>query len=449
MRFAVAICLFSSLALGCAAYGEEETDTGEELLALESSEEEAAAAALLPNNFPFPNSAGLLATFSTTGSVNLDNEFFQNFGTNERNCGTCHLPTDGWGISAIRVRQLFDLTGGTHPIFRRVDGSNSPLADVSTVAKRRTAYSMLRNRGVIRIGIGVPAGAEFELIAVDDPYGFAHAGQLSLFRRPIPSVNLKFIPTVMWDGREASGATIPDRLLVQANSATVGHAQAAAPLPQAARQSIVNFEMPLFAAQLSDNVAGLLSAAGANGGAQRLSTMAVANARFNLFDAWIGIDNPPVPGEPPADAARRARRASIARGQELFNNPNAGAGGGACRGCHSAANAGSSAAAIFFNIGTSAGSRRTPDLPLYTLRNKATGQVLTTTDPGRALITGLWADVDRFKAPVLRGLASRAPFFHAGSAATLPAVVTFYEQSLGFAFTPAEEADLAAFLSAL
>ena len=447
MRFAVAICLFSSLALGCAVYEEDETEFGDELVALESNEEETAATALLPNNFPFPNSAGLLATFSTTGSVDLDNEFFQNFGTNDRNCGTCHLPTDGWGIAAIRVRQLFDLTGGTHPLFRLVDGANSPLADVSTVAKRRAAYSMLRNRGVIRIGIGIPPGAEFDLIAVDDPYGFASAAQLSLFRRPIPSTNLRFIPAVMWDGREANGATIPARLLVQSNSATVGHAEAAAPLPQAARQAIVDFELPLFTAQLTDNVAGLLSAAGARGGPQRLSTMTVANARFDLFDAWIGEDQPPVPD--PAEQNRNARRASIARGQELFNNPNAGAGGGACRGCHSAANAGSSAAPIFFNIGTSAGSRRTPDLPLYTLRNKTTGQVLTTTDPGRALITGLWADVDRFKAPVLRALASRAPFFHAGSAATLAAVVTFYEQSLGFDFTPAQEADLVNFLNAL
>ncbi len=340
----------------------------------------------------------------------------------------------------MRVRQLFDLTDGTHPIFRLVDGANSPLADVSTVARRRAAYSMLRNRGVIRIGIGVSPSAEFELIAVDDPYGFASAGELSLFRRPIPSTNLAFIPSVMWDGREATGATIPERLAVQANSATVGHAEADAPLAAAVRQAIVDFEMPLFTAQLTDNQAGGLNAAGARGGPQQLSGMGVVNARFDLFDAWIGSD---------PSTGQGARRAAIARGQELFNNPNAGAGGGACRGCHSVANAGSSAAPIFFDIGTSAGARRTPDLPLYTLRNKTTGETRTTTDPGRALITGLWADVDRFKAPVLRSLASHAPYFHAGSAGTLAQVVAFYEESLGVAFTPVEEADLVAFLSAL
>jgi cytochrome c peroxidase len=437
-------CLF--LSLGCMEMDDESSvSVGEEALEVESTgdvstDAEEGIPISIPNNFPFPNSAGTLATFSTTGSVNLDDEFFEDFGTNERNCGTCHLPSDGWGISAATVRILFDLTGGTHPIFRLVDGANSPRADVSTVSKRRAAYSMLRNRGVIRVGIGIPANAEFELIAVDDPYRFAHAGELSLFRRPIPSTNLRFIPTVMWDGREASGATIPERLAVQSNSATEGHAEAAAPLVQADRLAIVNFELALTTGQVRDSVAGRLDAAGARGGAQHLSTMSVANARFDLFDAWRGASG---------GTAESARRAAIARGQELFNNPNAGAGGGACRGCHSVANVGSSAAPIFFNVGTSAGSRRTPDLPLYTLRNRTTGEVRTTTDPGRALITGLWADVDRFKAPVLRGLASRAPYFHAGSAATLPAVVTFYEQSLGFAFTPEEEADLVAFLSAL
>ena len=47
----------------------------------------------------------------------------------------------------------------------------------------------------------MPAGADYELTAVDDPYGFASASQLSLFRRPLPATNLRFISIVMWDGR--------------------------------------------------------------------------------------------------------------------------------------------------------------------------------------------------------------------------------------------------------
>lgn len=41
-----------------------------------------------------------------------------------------------------------------------------------------------------------------ELVAVDDPYHFASAAERSLFRRPLPSTNLKFDSAVMWDGRE-------------------------------------------------------------------------------------------------------------------------------------------------------------------------------------------------------------------------------------------------------
>jgi cytochrome c peroxidase len=50
-------------------------------------------------------------------------------------------------------------------------------------------------------------------------------------------------------------------------------------------------------------------------------------------------------------------------------------------------------------------------LPVFTLRNKATGPILQTTDPGLALITGSWADVGKVKGPILCGLAARAPYF--------------------------------------
>jgi len=92
---------------------------------------------------------------------------------------------------------------------------------------------------------------------------------------------------------------------------------------------------------------------------------------------------------------------------------------------------------------------RTPDLPLYRLRNKATGVTRDTSDPGMAFVTGLWRDVSRFKAPHLRGVASRAPYFHNGMAATLADVVEHYDSIDNIGLTDAEKADLTAFLSAL
>jgi cytochrome c peroxidase len=101
------------------------------------------------------------------------------------------------------------------------------------------------------------------------------------------------------------------------------------------------------------------------------------------------------------------------------------------------------------DIGVAAAARRTPDMPLYTLRNKITGETLQTTDPGRALVTGKWKDVSRFKGPILRAVASRAPYFHNGMAKDLGEAVDFYDTRFGIGFTPQEKADLVAFLRSL
>ena len=74
-------------------------------------------------------------------------------------------------------------------------------------------------------------------------------------------------------------------------------------------------------------------------------------------------------------------------------------------------------------------------LPVMTLQNKVTHEIKTTTDPP-ALITGLWKDVAKVKGPVLRGLASRATYFH-------------NDKRFNIGFTSQEKEDLVAFLSAL
>ncbi|MGE5192780.1 MAG: hypothetical protein ACM3U2_09775, partial [Deltaproteobacteria bacterium] len=152
-----------------------------------------------------PDPDGILQTIAVNGGqvIDVTNPFFMSLGTNGRACITCHVPSTSWTISPEEVQQRFKKTQGLDPIFRTNDGSNSPLADVSTPASRAAAYSMLLTKGVIRVGLPMPAGAEFVLLDVDDPYGFASAAQLSLFRRPLPSTNLRFLTGVMWDGRES------------------------------------------------------------------------------------------------------------------------------------------------------------------------------------------------------------------------------------------------------
>jgi cytochrome c peroxidase len=394
----------------------------------------------------FANTFGKARTFTESGTIALDSAFSEDFGTNERTCVTCHDPSTGWTVTPALVQQMFVDTEGLHPIFRTVDGSNSPNADVSSEIDRYYAYSLLLERGVIRVGMPIPDGAEFELVAVDDPYGFASADELSLFRRPLPTASLSSLRTVMWDGR-VSAATIPDALAEQSNGATLGHAQGATPLTADERTDIVEFELELFHAQHHDFAAGHLHNNGGLGGPDNLAMASGAAGEFALFGAWI--DLPINAGTDPATAARREARMSIARGEVLFNTKTRTDGGGACRGCHSVAGVGNNANGTFFDVGVSAESRRPPGFPLYTLRNVTTGEERTTTDPGRALVTGLWANVDRFKAPNLRGLASRAPYFHNGSAESLLDVIRHYEEALLFDFTEEEEADLVAFLAAL
>ncbi len=410
----------------------------------------------LPNRFPFANASGFAATYSTQGDIDLSGPFFQSLGTNGRACSSCHRAEEGWTITPAGVRARFELTAGTDPLFRTNDGSNSPTADVSTVEKRRVAYSMLLTKGLIRVSNPVPAGADYTLVAVDDPYGHASAADVSTFRRPLPSANLDVLSTVMWDGRETQTTvetdtdlmgcslaptapkcwkTIHTDLLQQANDATLGHAQATLGLLPAQQEDIVAFESSLFVAQIFDGDALDLTAAGAQGGPLALSgrlfyfgendvlsgdyrTHAPFDAKvFDEFDAWGQLA-----GRGPVIEARRA----VARGQEIFNSHPIAISGvkginddfgipvlnGTCTTCHDMQHGGAHSIPAPLDIGLTGDHpealARTPDLPLYTFRRTADGATFTTTDPGRGLITGKFKDLGRFKGPVLRGLATRA-----------------------------------------
>ena len=439
-----------------------------------------------PDGLVTRDASGWLQTRTPTGSIDKSNPFFQSLGSNGRSCSSCHQQQDGWSISAADVQRRFMATRGTDPIFRPVDGANSPLADVSTLAAREAAYSMLLDHGVIRVSLPIPANAEFTLTAVDDPYGYASAQALSLFRRPLPATTLIWDTAVMWDGRETNlpfkppmdaGINVGDlrlSLASQALHAVLGHEQAASAPSQAILEQIVAFELPLVTAQINDNRAGALNENSGMGGPEIL-----AQQKF-----WIGINdslgNDPTldPFDPKVmrlfdhwrnpDLARRfdpgvMARAAIARGQDLFNSlpiQITGVAGlndatgkpviaGTCGTCHDSPNIGNHSVGAPLDIGIADASRRTPDMPLYTLTNIKTGEVIRTTDPGLAMLTGKWADIGKFKGPNLRGLAARAPYFHNGSAATLRDVVDFYDTRFNIGMTEQQKSDLVAFLSAL
>lgn len=385
------------------------------------------------------------------------NPFFAELGTNGRTCATCHVQAAGWTITPAHAQARFDATGGTDPLFRQVDGATSPNADVSTPAARADAFSMLLHRAVIRVGRPIPADAEFTLAAVDDPYGFASAAELSLFRRPLPSTNLRFLTAMMWDGRESS-------LEQQATDATLGHAEATE-IGASQVSAIVAFERSISTAQTFDDRAGALDADGATGGVASLAATTFTPGEndpfstgfdrtvFDLYAPWFAQLGPDGDDQ-------TQRRAAIARGERIFNNrpiPIAGVAGinapgqppiqGTCSTCHNATSAGNHSLVRFVDLGLT--NRRAPDQPLYTLRQISDGATRQTTDPGLALSTGKWDDIGKFKVPALRALVMRAPYFHDGSARDLAAVVGFYDQRFRLRMNPGERADLVAFLQSL
>ncbi len=232
----------------------------------------------LPNLFPLPNATGFLETYNVNNQpISLSGAFFQSLGTNGRSCASCHQPGQGWSVSAAGVQLRFFLTLGTDPIFRSNDGANCDHnINTSTLEGRRQAYSLLLQRGLIRIPLAVPAGAEFTVSNVNNPYGCSDTSTLSMYRRPLPATNLGFLSTVMWDGRESTAPTtqkitypntgqLVADLAQQAIDATTIHAQGA--VPTAAQvQEIVNFETALRTAQTYDYRAGSLNGNGATGG---------------------------------------------------------------------------------------------------------------------------------------------------------------------------------------
>jgi cytochrome c peroxidase len=426
---------------------------------------------------PFPNPSGVLATVGTNGAE-AENPFFQELGTNGRSCATCHRPAQAWTITPAELQDRFTRTDGLDPIFRSNDGSNCEGADVSTVRMRRRAFSLLLAKGLIRVGMDVPVGAEFSVMEVDDPYRCgAPLTSASVYRRPLPTTNLKFLSAVMWDGRQSKPGLVRDGLISQALDAVTGHAQGAPPTP-AQVHAIVDFELGLFSTQVADSSAGSLTDGVAHSGPGTLARepfcigindplgmlplMPGACAAssdghnpfvFTLFRGWTNAGSP--------------HQQAIARGEAIFNTRQfvidnvPGLNGrpedpvrrpiqnGTCTICHDTPNVGNHSVPMALNIGVADASRRTADLPLYTLRRRATGETVQTTDPGRAMVTGAWNDIGKFKGPVLRALAARPPYFHDGSAATLADVIRFYDTRFQARFTEQEKADLLAFLRAL
>jgi len=482
------------------------------------------------------DATGRIGSYQPRGPVTTaTNAFFQSLGTNGRSCVTCHQPSSAMSVSVSDIQQRFVVSNGDDPIFAPVDGANCPsqvpasrltAAPVGQVghltggnnSDLAGAYSLLLNKGLFRIFIEVPSTTsdptphptEFNVTVASDPpgcntdpnYNKAPDGhqQLSMYRRPRVSAGMNYVATttadlalppatdpitgdpiqidpttnkpqsgnVMWDGREPT-------LEHQANDATLGHAQATTAPSQAEVMQIVAFEKGIFSAQVWDARPRGLAADGALGGPVELSAgtpalpLPTGPGTFALYGDWQNL---------PTGTDRAAQRASVSRGEAIFNTRKftvTGVAGlnnipgipnplvnGTCAGCHSQVDAGNSARPdAQFDIGianSEVGPNKidpSPDLPIFDVQCSGSfitpfnGNHVKLHDLGLGLITGRCADLGRFTVPQLRGLAARAPYFHDGSASTLVDVVDFYNGRFGIGLSAQEQQDLVNFLRSL
>jgi hypothetical protein len=449
---------------------------------------------------------GWLGTYSTNRfDAGTSNAFFTALGVNGRSCGTCHVHGQGESLTPEHARRVA-LQNSADPLFNPVDGSDCPPTSPVQAADARQSSLLLR-LGLIRVQRAIPASAEYSLAGATNPKrcqippgDAAIGGQLFLFRRPLPSANLVFLSSVMWDARETTqpittiagpaglGPLVAD-LSGQANAATLTHGQAQQPITGTpAVADIVAFEQGVYTAQ---QTLGLVDLTASNGGPRQLArtiapgffigqndTFAANFSRriFSLYAAW----------EPQAGSVTTGLRAAIGRGEKLFNERtftianvaglNSASGDvlynpsdpladtpitGTCGTCHNTPNVGNHSTPLAINIGVTlavptdnngrpiVGILDVRALPVYTLSANRGGATVQVTDPGRALITGRWTDIGKTKGPVLRGLAARPPFFHNGSAPDLLTVVRFYDARFNMGLSEQEMADLATFLAAL
>ena len=279
-----------------------------------------AARMIIANLFPFTDKTGAVATFNTAGAIDESGPFFQSLGTNGRNCGSCHRIDQAMSLSSAGARAIYAQTHGKDPLFATVDGANCPTDD----GRDRSSHSLLLARGLIRIGLTLPANPEFTISVMHDPYGCAilhnadtGAETISVYRRPLPTTNLRFLSTIMFDGRDTilplnAASTFAHNLTSdlkqQALEAIQIHAQAEAPPTSSQLADIVNFELGLSTAQIYSAQAGWLSRYGAAGGPLALSMqsyypgvndslgadptgVAFNSSSMTLFTAWDRDDS--------------------------------------------------------------------------------------------------------------------------------------------------------------
>ena len=442
---------------------------------------------------PAINSAGVAETVTTTGTIDRTNSFFQQLGTNARTCETCHGTNQGWSLTALGATILFVQSDGLAPLFLPHDEGARPDGNLSTEISRLIDFGPTTlARALTRFTRTNPATSEYNVTAVNDPSGFSTTASFLSFRRPTATANEALVSSVTWT---AGPGLVRNALSGLVGGAANLHEQRdpATPVPPDVVQAQDDFQLGVFFAQSIDNVAGRLDTDGATGGPTNLmaqpfhlgindiqgldpSGQPFSPDVFNLFDAWAvynqdGNDDHDHAHSCPAgtrdDDGHRHRvaaaRAAIYRGQQIFNHRQFNISGvnglnnllgqstvtGTCSTCHNSPNVGGHSVVRMFDVGTADQINCGLQLPLVTVQNKTTNETRSVCDLGRANGSHLWAEIGTFRAPPLRGLAARPPYFHDGQASRIDDVINYFDRRFQIGLSGGEKNDLLAFLRAL
>lgn len=301
-------------------------------------------------------------------------------------CATCHDLGRGGG-SDVRATGA----GSVHP---GLDG-------------------MLGTRDDIRGSRGVP-GKEIDGRYRRTSFGL---GEQVTARRSMPVINAAYAPQLFWDGRASATFRDPLTQAIVLNGNAALESQAVGPPMSDVEmghfgQSWANVVARLIAAEplaLATNVPAPLAqfVAGRSYGAlfqQAFGTPDITPSRIAM--AIATYERTLISNQSPWDDFQRGVPGALTpqqdRGRQMFFNPQT-----ACGACHG-------------------GPMLANNQFVYT------GVTPPNEDLGRFLITNVDADRGRMRAPTLRNVALRAPYFHNGGARTLREVVDFYARGGDF-----------------
>jgi mono/diheme cytochrome c family protein len=356
-----------------------------------------------------------LPTPELLGEAHFNDTRLAGLGANGRACATCHVPAEAFQLSPQNVarRSVVD-----DPLFRPIDAD-----DFRTKGAAAADYTNLR-RGLIRVSIPLPPN----LRLIDPHTGLPSTETVADVWRAVPSIlNVAISGADSVGPTSQSGPNPNGGYQLDARIDTLQNQALAALRTHAGAQ-----HMP--SARWLDELTAFENAQFSSAGVARLG-LAMRERRETLPDP-----------DPPLNALER-------RGKEVFKR--------ACSACHgnekhpSTSTVTSPPLKLRYHTILAACPRPTQawcaKLGCFTFpacdpaweRNirsyeltlpNGTKERITTSDPGRLLLSGDVIDTESFDhshgvfdVPQLRGIARTAPYFHNNSAATLEEVLALYQ----------------------